>query len=204
MKKFIAISAMTLTMSTYSVPAVGIEEASAVAPDTQATHSLTWLFEHQQKQTLLEAQAAAAEEAARKEAERKRALKDNTVKLHTVIESLTDRVGKTRYVFSGSTPRGWDCSGMVKWTYGELGFELDHRASKQQYAGTLVEQPKLGDIVVFKYNGRDSAYHVGIYLYPDTMIHAGGGNGDVTSIVTISKFAGKHSEVSFRRIIETE
>lgn len=203
MKKFIAISAMTLTMSTYSGPAVATEEASAVAPTTQSAN-LNWLVEYNEKQTLLEAQAAAAAEAAREEAERKQAIKDNTVKLHNVIEALTDRVGKTRYVFSGSTPKGWDCSGLVKWAYGELGFELDHRASRQQNAGDAVDQPKLGDIIVFKYNGRESAYHVGIYLYPDTMIHAGGGKGDSTSIVSISKFAGKHSEVTFRRLLETE
>jgi cell wall-associated NlpC family hydrolase len=87
--------------------------------------------------------------------------------------------------------------------YGELEVELEHRASKQQYAGRAVEHPKLGDVVVFKYNGRDSSYHVGIYLYPDTMVHAGGRRGDSTQIVSISKFAGKHSEVTFRRVIDT-
>jgi hypothetical protein len=35
------------------------------------------------------------------------------------------------------------------------------------------------------------------------MIHAGGGKGDATEIASISKFAGKHSTVEFRRIIQT-
>jgi cell wall-associated NlpC family hydrolase len=89
------------------------------------------------------------------------------------------------------------------WAYEQLGVNLEHRASKQQSAGTKVKSPKAGDIVVFTYNGSKSAYHTGIYLTPDTMIHAGGGKGDSTSIISISKFAGKYSKVTYRRILET-
>jgi hypothetical protein len=44
---------------------------------------------------------------------------------------------------------------------------------------------------------------VGIYIDENTMIHAGGGKGDRTSIDSISSFAGKHSKVSYVRMIET-
>ena len=196
MKKLVTLGAIALTTLTYSTPAVAKQEVLLTVP-VLATYapqqSLQWIVEAKLEQTRLEEEAKAQE-----------TLETNTVKLNNVIEALTDRVGKTRYVFSGSTPRGWDCSGLVKWTYGELGVELEHSASKQQYAGEAVDKPKLGDIVVFKYNGRSSAYHVGIYLYPDTMIHSGGGPGESTSIVSISKFAGKHSKVIYKRVIDTE
>lgn len=193
MKKLITLGAIVLTMLSTSVPASGAQNVVLSIPTlAKPQTSLQWIVELKQEQTLLEQEAA-----------EQRAIEVNTVKLNKVIEALTDRVGKTRYVFSGSTPKGWDCSGLVKWMYGELGVELEHSASKQKFAGEAVDQPKLGDIVVFLYNGRTSAYHVGIYLYPDTMIHAGGEPGDVTSIVSISKFAGKHSKVFYKRILDS-
>ncbi len=196
MKKLVTLGAIALTTLTYSTPAVAKQEVLLTVPVLTLyapQQSLQWVVEARQEQTRLEEEAKAQE-----------TLESNTVKLNNVIEALTDRVGKTRYVFSGSTPKGWDCSGLVKWAYGELGVELEHSASKQQYAGEAVDKPKLGDIVVFKYNGRSSAYHVGIYLYPDTMIHSGGGPGESTSIVSISKVAGNHSKVIYKRVIDTE
>jgi peptidoglycan endopeptidase LytE len=89
------------------------------------------------------------------------------------------------------------------WAYEQLGVNLEHRASMQVHEGTIVKVPKLGDIVAFTYKGSKSAYHVGIYLGPDKMIHAGGGKGDYTNIVRISKFAGSYSTVKFIRVIQT-
>lgn len=187
MKKLIAIGAFALVMTTCSSPATGEPRTSAVV--------------HQQ----VERPANLLTQAAIDKANfvKKMALTSNTSKVNTVISQLKGRVNKTRYVFSGATPSGWDCSGLVMWAYEQLGFNLEHRASKQQSAGTKVKSPKAGDIVVFTYNGSKSAYHTGIYIGPDEMIHAGGGKGESTSIVSISKFAGKYAKVTYRRILET-
>jgi cell wall-associated NlpC family hydrolase len=204
MKKLITIGVITMSLALSGGPAVGEPRTAKSVSTTTSSGLLEWLSEYKETQTLLEEQAAAAARAKAQEEARQEALTQNTARLNEAVQLVTERVGKTRYVFSGSTPRGWDCSGLVLWMYGELGVTLEHRASKQQSAGKAVEHPKLGDIIVFKYNGRDSSYHVGIYLYPDTMVHAGGGRGDTTQIVSISKFAGKHSEVTYRRVIETQ
>jgi cell wall-associated NlpC family hydrolase len=173
-KKLIAISAIALVMTSCGAPSSAAQvEASAVAPVTNVG------FFH----TLRVA--------------------SNTNKLNKVISQLKGYVHKTWYVFSGDTPRGWDCSGMTMWAYEQLGVNLEHRASFQVHEGTIVKVPKLGDIVAFTYKGSKSAYHVGIYLGPDKMIHAGGGKGDYTSIVHISKFAGSYSKVQFIRVIQT-
>lgn len=187
MKKLIAIGAFALVMTTCSSPAIGDPRTSAVV--------------HQQ----VERPANLIEQAAMDRANliRTAALTSNTKKVNKVISQLKGRVHKTWYVFSGATPSGWDCSGLVMWTYEQLGVNLEHRASKQQSAGTKVKSPKAGDIVVFTYNGSKSAYHTAIYVGPDKMIHAGGGKGDSTSIVSISKFAGKYAKVTYRRILET-
>jgi cell wall-associated NlpC family hydrolase len=129
-------------------------------------------------------------------------LSANTQKIKKVVSELKSRVGKTWYVFSGATPSGWDCSGLTMWGYKQIGISLKHRASQQQDAGQIVKSPKLGDIVVFKYKGNKSAYHVGIYAGNGKMIHAGK-RGELTAITSISKFAGGYSNVSFVRILDT-
>lgn len=128
----------------------------------------------------------------------------NATNIRKTVGALKKRVGRTWYVFSGATPQGWDCSGLVMWAYQQMGVELEHRASKQQRAGALTEKPQLGDIVAFTYkDSKYGAYHVGIYLGEDTMIHAGGGKGETTQVTSISQFAGKYSKVTYTHILDT-
>lgn len=127
---------------------------------------------------------------------------NNAIALAEMVRNLKKHIG-TPYVFSGSTPSGWDCSGLVMWFYEGLGVELEHRASKQLLAGEVTDTPTKGDIVVFKYKGSKSAYHTGIYLSDGLMIHSGGGSGDRTAIASIEKFAGEYSKVVYVKILGT-
>lgn len=129
-------------------------------------------------------------------------LNANAMRINGMISKLKKHVGKTWYVFSGSTPSGWDCSGLTVWAYAQMGIELEHRASKQESAGTKVKTPKLGDLVVFKYSGNRSAYHVGVYIGDGNMIHAPR-KGEVTRIESVTKFGGRYSDVSYTRFIDT-
>jgi cell wall-associated NlpC family hydrolase len=194
MKKLIAIGAMALALTTCSSPASG-QVTSAVVHQRVIKEPVKMPLRGNHPSVALVRSIAAIK--------LERALRSNTIKLNNVISLLKGRVHKTWYVFSGDTPAGWDCSGLTMWAYEQLGVNLEHRASKQQFAGVSTSDPKPGDIVVFTYKGSKSAYHVGIYLSPDKMIHAGGGKGQYTSIVSISKFAGNYSVVSYRRILQT-
>lgn len=127
---------------------------------------------------------------------------ENTQAIKAVVKKLNKTVGKTWYVFSGATPSGWDCSGLTMWFYKQLDVKLEHRASKQQSAGVATKTPKLGDLVVFKYKGYKSAYHVGIYIGDGKMIHAPK-KGHRTVIESVKQFAGKYSKVSYRTMIDT-
>lgn len=119
-------------------------------------------------------------------------------KLPGVINRLTDRAYKTSYVYSGSSIHGWDCSGMVRWTYQQIGITLPHSADKQAHLGKRVSNPKRGDIVVFAYKGRTDFYHSGIYLGHNLIINANLEYG-TTIIQPLTAF--KNSQIRFVRVL---
>lgn len=98
-------------------------------------------------------------------------LRENAAAIDRAVARTKRYVGKTWYVFSGSTPSGWDCSGLVRWTYGNLGVDLPHSASAQMHLGKRVSHPLPGDLVGWTFGG-NSYYHVGIYLGDNRVMHA--------------------------------
>lgn len=70
------------------------------------------------------------------------------------------------YVYGGSTPAGFDCSGFTQYVFGKAGISVPRTASAQQRAATRVSNPKPGDLVFFG----SPAWHVGIYTGNGKMI----------------------------------
>ncbi|AVQ46673.1 C40 family peptidase [Clostridium botulinum] len=88
------------------------------------------------------------------------------------------------YVWGGTSPSGFDCSGFVQYVYrNAAGIELPRDTYGQIGAGTRVSQDQLqpGDLV-FPHTG-----HVGIYIGGGQMIHAPH-TGDVVKISSVYKF----------------
>jgi hypothetical protein len=112
------------------------------------------------------------------------------MKMNNRISELTEHVNKTWYVFSGSSPKGWDCSGMVMWFYSDFGIELEHSATKQMHSGEITTEPVPGDIISFSRNGQN-AYHNGIYIGNDMYIHAPS-RGRKTAISSIHTLPQEH------------
>jgi len=96
----------------------------------------------------------------------------NAGKIQTLLNKVQKHEGKTWYVFSGASPRGWDCSGLVRWAYGQVGVTLDHSATKQMRSGTVVKKPVAGDIVAYYYGNGSRSFHVGLYVGNGKMIHS--------------------------------
>lgn len=80
----------------------------------------------------------------------------------------------TRYVYGGSGPQSFDCSGFVAYVYRSAGFNLPHNAATQAAFGSFVERNSLkpADLVFFSYYGSQVINHVGIYVEEDRFIHA--------------------------------
>lgn len=94
------------------------------------------------------------------------------------------------YVWGGTSPKGFDCSGLVYYVYGQYGYSLQRRASLQyQYNGTSVSKANLqpGDLVFFS-DDVDPIGHVGMYIGGGQFIHASSGKG----CVTISDLSGTY------------
>jgi cell wall-associated NlpC family hydrolase len=127
--------------------------------------------------------------------------KMQTEKINNRIADLNTYVGKTWYVFSGSSPKGWDCSGLVLWFYSDLNIELMHSATQQMLSGNIVEDPIPGDIVSFTGSSGKSAYHNGIYIGNGEIIHSPR-PGKRTEIRQITEFENDQ-KVVYTRIIES-
>jgi peptidoglycan endopeptidase LytE len=159
----------------------------------------------ERKQAALEAQAAKVQAELEAEIARLEKIASDTKTLNETLVLVKNQIGITPWVFSGSTPRSWDCSGLVRWTYAHLGVDLLHSATSQRVSGKFVTEPKIGDLVSFNHQSYGSAYHIGIYIGPDEMIHAGGKPGDRTEIRSISGWAKDNggSGIKYTRIVET-
>ncbi|GHN17996.1 MAG: LysM peptidoglycan-binding domain-containing protein [Lactobacillus delbrueckii] len=68
------------------------------------------------------------------------------------------------YVWGGTTPSGFDCSGLVQYVYSHFGINLGRTTYTQQYAGTKISvaSAQAGDLYFWGSYG--SAYHVAIAL----------------------------------------
>ena len=127
----------------------------------------------------------------------------NKGKISTVVKRVMKYKNKTWYVFSGSSPRGWDCSGLVRWAYGQVGVTLDHSATKQMRSGAVVKKPMVGDIVAFYYGNGKRSFHVGLYIGNGKMLHAyyAGTRTRVDSVAGVAK--ANWSKVKYVRILDT-
>jgi cell wall-associated NlpC family hydrolase len=203
MKWLLAISisiASLLSGTTQPANAVPLANATRASVETQQTQVatasalLTFTGSGAGQLTLLEKQSLARQKVI-----------NTTEKMKQVISYLHTRVGKTWYVFSGISPiYGWDCSGLVLWTYSNFGVTLTHSAGVEIHQGKQVLTPKVGDIVGFGWKGWGGAGHVGIYIGNGLMIHAPH-RGATTTITSIAEWAKENgnNKVTYTRVVDT-
>ena len=90
--------------------------------------------------------------------------------------SLAKKQLGSRYVWGGTKPGGFDCSGLTSYLYSKNGKKLHRTAAQQLQDGIIVPRDALqvGDLIFFYEPGRTyPASHVGIYVGKNRIIHSG-------------------------------
>ncbi|MBR4172878.1 MAG: C40 family peptidase [Clostridia bacterium] len=129
-----------------------------------------------------------------------------TTKSATVVgngSKLVEQAAKylgVKYVYGGSSPSGFDCSGLVQYCCRQLGVSVNRTASAQYSNGVYVSRDNLkpGDLIFFSRGGRIS--HVVIYAGNGMVIHAPH-TGKTVSYQSLSSICSYSHYVGARRVM---
>lgn len=104
------------------------------------------------------------------------------------------------YVFGGTTPNGFDCSGYVRYVFANAGIYLPRTADAQYECGYPVSTAELvpGDLVFFS-TYEAGASHVGIYLGDGNFINASSSRG--VSIASLYRSYWGSCYIGARRVM---
>jgi len=102
----------------------------------------------------------------------------------------------TPYQWAGASPGGFDCSGLVMYSYSKLGVSLPHSSYAMWSDGSAVPKDQLqpGDIVFF-----DGLGHVGLYIGGGEFVHAPH-TGTVVQVSSLDSGSYASSYVGARRV----
>ena len=115
-----------------------------------------------------------------------------------VIAIAKKYVGKTPYVWGGTSPSGFDCSGLTQYCYAKIGVSIPRTSRVQYRVGAYIPPNRTdllepGDLLFFGY-GRSASriHHVALYAGGGRMIHAPqtGMKVSVTYLSSRSDFVG--------------
>jgi N-acetylmuramoyl-L-alanine amidase len=99
-----------------------------------------------------------------------------------------------KYVYGGTTPEGFDCSGFVKYVYDHFNISIERVSTAQATQGAKISRSELepGDLVFFDTNGGHNAVnHAGIYIGDGQFIQASSGQ---TKVVISNLNSGFYDE----------
>ena len=101
--------------------------------------------------------------------------------VRNILRAAYSVVG-TPYVFGGTSPYGFDCSGFTQYAFARAGVHLSRMADEQFYYGKRVSMSQLraGDLIFYT-TYEPGASHVGIYVGNGNFIHAGCSTGVTVS-----------------------
>src|SRR5699024_4666342 len=90
----------------------------------------------------------------------------------------------TPYVWGGTSPSGFDCSGFIYWAHKQSGNDIGRTSVDGYYnRSQIVNNPQPGDLVFFENTYKNGISHMGIYLGGGQFIHAGSSTGvAITSV----------------------
>lgn len=98
--------------------------------------------------------------------------KDRLQRLEDIVQPLLH----TPYVFGGTTPSGFDCSGFTSYVFRQFGITLPRTSEEQFQSGQAIslDQAQPGDLLFYDSLGTGHVSHVAIYMGNGTIVHANG------------------------------
>jgi cell wall-associated NlpC family hydrolase len=127
-----------------------------------------------------------------------------------IVETALDQVGED-YEYGGADPwDGFDCSGLVFYSYGENGIKLPRSSREQRKAGRHVNfsEAKPADLLFYNFAGAKAAsgkkpplaLHVALYIGDGKAVHAPVTDGEV-EVIDVTKMYWRNRYLGARRII---
>ncbi|HEX6041162.1 C40 family peptidase [Longimicrobium sp.] len=99
----------------------------------------------------------------------------------SVVALARQQLGR-RYVFGGTSPSGFDCSGFTQYLARAFGVNLPRTAAQQARVGQEIprdpSQLRPGDLLTFGRGNRVT--HIGVYVGNGRYVHASSGRGQIT------------------------
>ena len=97
----------------------------------------------------------------------------NSGRINGIASEAKSLLG-TPYLWGGTTPAGFDCSGFTQYVFASQGIELPRVSQDQAQIGSCEPYNNLqaGDLVFFSFSGNGTISHVGIYLGNSQFISA--------------------------------
>jgi cell wall-associated NlpC family hydrolase len=106
-------------------------------------------------------------------------------KREAIVETALGQVGRP-YRYGGDSPDGFDCSGLVEYSYAEAGISVPHNTTALRSTGSHISlgNARPGDLLFYRFSNSASSLHVAIYLGHGKMVHAPASGREVSVIHT--------------------